>query len=139
MGRKSLKGHPFIMFSKNGQFFDNQTAIPPKWIIDILFKNNRIRKHMTNFKTTAGPSPSTLFRVHVTYGWSLICILDTVFCKKSSCVPQYLVQLLLNKWVQITFLQKASLNFKKCKKPDLWKEEIFCIVCAHFFKMKRHY
>ena len=33
---------------------------PQKWTIDLLFKNNRIRKHVTNFKT---PPPS--FRVDV--------------------------------------------------------------------------
>ena len=35
-----------------------------KWTIDILLKNNRIRKHVTDFKT-----PSLLFRVDVINVW----------------------------------------------------------------------
>ena len=31
-------------------------------------------------------------------------------------------------------LAKASLNFAKCKKPDLQKQGIFCSIYAHFFK-----
>ena len=40
---------------------------PQKWIIDLLFKNNRIRKHETNLKIP--PSP---FRVDVIYVWPLL-------------------------------------------------------------------
>ena len=39
---------------------------PQKLTIDLLFKNNRIRKHVTNFKTP--PSP---FRVDLINVWSL--------------------------------------------------------------------
>ena len=37
-----------------------------KWTIDLLFENNRIRKHVTNFKT-----PPPTFRVDVINVWSL--------------------------------------------------------------------
>ena len=39
---------------------------PQKWTIDLLFKNNRIRKHVTNLKT-----PSPPFRVDIINVWSL--------------------------------------------------------------------
>ena len=61
------RGHPFMTSTKNDQFFD-----PPypdhlqKWTIELLFKNNRNRKHVTNFKTPPPP-----FRVDVINVWSL--------------------------------------------------------------------
>ena len=39
---------------------------PQKWTEDLLFKDNRIRKHVTNFKTPPGP-----FCVDVINVWSL--------------------------------------------------------------------
>ena len=43
-----LWSHGFMTFTKNNQFCDHH---PKKWTID-LFTNNRIHKHVTDFKTT---------------------------------------------------------------------------------------
>ena len=40
---------------------------PQKWIIDLLFKNNRICKHTTSFKTSPPPLPADVINV-----WTLI-------------------------------------------------------------------
>ena len=47
---------------------------PQKWTIDLLFKNNRIRKYVTNFKNPPPP-----FRVDVINAWSHIWIKFTKF------------------------------------------------------------
>ena len=58
---------------------------PQKWTIDLLFKNNRIRRHVTNFKT---PSVWTSWR-YVLLFWSP-CFAKTPCCscivKTSKCV-----------------------------------------------------
>ena len=55
-----LWGHSFMTSTKNYQFFD------PQITIDLLFKNNRMHKHVTNFKTPPPP-----FCVDVINVWSL--------------------------------------------------------------------
>ena len=66
----SLKGSSIYDVHKNSQFFDSPPHPYPlhsqNWTIDLLFKNNRIRKHVTNFKTPPPP-----FRVGVRNLWSL--------------------------------------------------------------------
>ena len=34
---------------KNDQLFEPHSLNPQKWTIDLLFKNNRIRKHVASF------------------------------------------------------------------------------------------
>ena len=46
-----FRGHTFITSTKNNQFCDPPPLHPQKGTIDLLFKNNRIRKRVTNFKT----------------------------------------------------------------------------------------
>ena len=70
-----FRGHPFIRSPKNDQFFDPNPHHPQKWTTDLLFKNSRIRKHVSNFKTPP-PLPST-FHVDLINAWSL-----------KSCLPQ---------------------------------------------------
>ena len=50
------KGSSIYDVHKNDQFWPPlYTHHPQKWTIDLLFKNNKIRKHMTNFKTAPTP------------------------------------------------------------------------------------
>ena len=65
-------GHPFMTSTKNDQSFDFRYPYLhhlQKWTIDLLFKNNIIRKHVTNFKTPPPP-----FRMEVINVWSLMVI-----------------------------------------------------------------
>ena len=47
-----IRGHSFKMSTKYNQFFDTFLTPhhPQKWTIDLLFKNNRTCKNVTNFK-----------------------------------------------------------------------------------------
>ena len=54
---KPFRGHKFMTPTKNDQFCDPWPPCPvphslnlQKWTIDLLFKNKRICRHMTNFK-----------------------------------------------------------------------------------------
>ena len=66
--KQSPRG-PFIygVHKKWPIFWSPYLHHPQKWTIDLMFKNNRIRKHMTNFKT-----PPSSFQVNVINIWSLI-------------------------------------------------------------------
>ena len=44
--------HSFVTYTKNDEFCDSHQHLhPQKWTIEVLLKNNRIRKHVTNFIT----------------------------------------------------------------------------------------
>ena len=76
---KKLRGHPFMTSTKNDLFFDPPYPHhPQKWIIYLLFKNNKIHKHVTDFKTP--PSP---FCVDIINVWSLKEFLKIL----KSCCP----------------------------------------------------
>ena len=51
------KGHPFMTSTKMTNFLTPLPYHPQKWTIDLLFKNNRIRKHVTNYKLQDSPNP----------------------------------------------------------------------------------
>ena len=55
-----MRGHPFMTSTKNDQIFDPHPHHPQKGTIDLLFKNNRICKHVANLKKKPLP-----FRVDV--------------------------------------------------------------------------
>ena len=63
----TIRGHPFMTSTKMTNFLTLLPHHPQKWTIDLLFKNNRIHKHVTNFKTPTPP-----FLVDVINVWSLI-------------------------------------------------------------------
>ena len=75
------------------------TPLPPPSSIDLLFKNNRIRNHVTNFKT-----PSPPFRVDVINVWSPRVF---IYC-------YYLTTPSLHSCIYIYIRNRFSENFTKC-------------------------
>ena len=58
-----IRGNTFTTSTKNDQLCDPPTTYPQKGTKDLLFKNNRICKHRTNY--------TTRFRVDVINIWFL--------------------------------------------------------------------
>ena len=86
-----LRGHTFMMSRKNDQLCDTpHLPYPQKWAIDLLFKSNRIPKHVKNFKILCGrhkcvvsnrfnfSEAKTFFKISVCfslyYGWKWILV-----------------------------------------------------------------
>ena len=87
---------------------------PQKWIINLLFKNNRIRKQVTNFKTPPPP-----FRVDVINVWSLAVVYSSR----------------IDAWLVITFIfKKANAKYICCRKPQQLRENIspLCSISYEF-------
>ena len=103
--------------TKNDQFFDPPLPhYPQKWTIDLLFKNNRIRKHMTNFKT-----PPPTFRVDIVNIWSH----SNLKCKmKRLQIPQKLVDEKFYVHEQILRTRNCCLKFIKNLLSEKHKENI---------------
>lgn len=68
-----LWDQPFMTFTKNDKFFDHppNPHHPQNKTIGLLFKNNRICKHLPNLKT---PNPPSLIPLDVIKVWPL-CII----------------------------------------------------------------
>ena len=95
---------------------------PQKWTIDLLFKNNRIRKHVTNFKTLPPP-----FRVDVINVWSPISFEAKLKSRKLwskkmhaltfwqfvSCNLVNLIVMMMNSQLAHQFSERLEWNNKK--------------------------
>ena len=99
------------------------TPHPQKWTIDLLFKNNRIRRHVTNFKT---PSVWTSWR-YVLLFWSP-CFAKTPCCsyivKTSKCVLESRVIMIKGKYAMqvlelLIFLSVAYYTLWKIQSSEL--------------------
>ena len=57
-----IRGHPFMTSTNNDELFQPHPGCLQKWTIRQLFKNNRICKYMTNFKSLPSTIQITIFR-----------------------------------------------------------------------------